>query len=290
MFDPETKTLIGTVPYGGLVAPDAGDGRAFYLNGSGANYNLTCLDFTNLQMVSSIAISNIIGTPSSLIRWGNDGLAFRTTGGQIFVIRTTLADDRDSDGLGDAWEFAHFGGLNAQNGGPNDDPDNDGFTNLQEYRLGLDPLTYDSPRIMGFERFGNGSFHLSVLGLLGQSYALMASTNLADWIPLQSFVGSDLPVALVDSEAGSFASRFYRFVPLATVFRPQITVDANGLNGSGFDLKVAGVPGVTYRIESSTNLINWQVVTNFISTNSSMHLRDTTAPGVTRQFYRAATQ
>ena len=42
----------------------------------------------------------------------------------------------DADGLPDAWEIANFGSL-AQTG--SDDPDTDGYTNLQEYNAGTNP-------------------------------------------------------------------------------------------------------------------------------------------------------
>ncbi|UCE36600.1 MAG: hypothetical protein JSW00_13930 [Thermoplasmata archaeon] len=44
--------------------------------------------------------------------------------------------DSDGDGLPDSWEQEHFGNLNQD---ANDDPDNDGKTNLQEYQAGSDP-------------------------------------------------------------------------------------------------------------------------------------------------------
>ncbi|WP_167320865.1 right-handed parallel beta-helix repeat-containing protein [Desulfosudis oleivorans] len=47
-----------------------------------------------------------------------------------------LLIDIDEDGLSDAWEMTWFGSLEY---GPNDDPDNDGLTNLEEYNLGTNP-------------------------------------------------------------------------------------------------------------------------------------------------------
>src|SRR5690606_15399386 len=41
-----------------------------------------------------------------------------------------------SDGLNDGWDLAFFGDLDE---GPDDDPDNDGFTNQEEYDAGTDP-------------------------------------------------------------------------------------------------------------------------------------------------------
>jgi hypothetical protein len=48
--------------------------------------------------------------------------------------------DTNGNGLPDEWEIRYFGSLNAPNGGPNDDPDGDGATNLQEYLAGTNPL------------------------------------------------------------------------------------------------------------------------------------------------------
>lgn len=44
--------------------------------------------------------------------------------------------DTDRDGLDDAWELAHFGGLQM---GPKDDPDKDGYSNAREQIMGTDP-------------------------------------------------------------------------------------------------------------------------------------------------------
>ncbi len=70
--------------------------------------------------------------------------------------------DTDSDGLSDTWEQAFFGNL-AQ--GPNDDPDTDGFSNLQEYNAGSNPTVTAStpsdtdgdglPDSWEIEHFGN---------------------------------------------------------------------------------------------------------------------------------------
>ena len=48
--------------------------------------------------------------------------------------------DSDSDSLPDSWETLYFGNLLQ---GPDDDPDNDGLTNLEEYQRGTDPTVFD---------------------------------------------------------------------------------------------------------------------------------------------------
>ncbi|MCB9791735.1 MAG: carboxypeptidase regulatory-like domain-containing protein [Alphaproteobacteria bacterium] len=48
-----------------------------------------------------------------------------------------LAQDSDNDGMGDAWEREH--GLDVGRDDSGEDPDGDGYTNLEEYLLGTDP-------------------------------------------------------------------------------------------------------------------------------------------------------
>jgi hypothetical protein len=47
----------------------------------------------------------------------------------------------DNDGLDDAWEIRHFGSLSAH---PDDDPDGDGLTNIEEQREQTDPNNPDT--------------------------------------------------------------------------------------------------------------------------------------------------
>jgi len=56
-------------------------------------------------------------------------------------VNYTLVADADGNGLPDAWELQYFGhtGVN-----PNDDPDQDGFSNLQEYIADTNPLDSNS--------------------------------------------------------------------------------------------------------------------------------------------------
>jgi PKD repeat protein len=52
------------------------------------------------------------------------------------------AADTDSDGLPDNWETTYFG--SPSNCDPDDDPDADGLTNMEEYTAGTDPTNEDS--------------------------------------------------------------------------------------------------------------------------------------------------
>ncbi len=54
-----------------------------------------------------------------------------------------------------------------------------------------------------------GQFGLSVNGVPGYRYEVQASTNLVDWIPLQT---NTAPFQFIDSNAGKFKQRFYRSI------------------------------------------------------------------------------
>jgi hypothetical protein len=56
---------------------------------------------------------------------------------------------------------------------------------------------------------------------------------------------------------------------------------------NGFDFMLQGPIGFNYVIQASTNLLNWQPITNFVSTNSTTYFRDSTATNYGRRFYRA---
>jgi uncharacterized repeat protein (TIGR01451 family) len=97
VIDPNAALVITNLPYSGLACPDSGADRIFYLTTSGSTGTLTAVDVSNFVAMGSVTITNISGTPSSLITWGTDGLAFRTTANQVFLIRTILADDSNTN-------------------------------------------------------------------------------------------------------------------------------------------------------------------------------------------------
>jgi hypothetical protein len=62
---------------------------------------------------------------------------------------------------------------------------------------------------------------------------------------------------------------------------------AHPLTETGLDLYLEVTPGLNGRIESSTNLVFWTTLTNFVGTNVPVHFRDSAAPNYSRRFYRA---
>ncbi|MBX3176162.1 MAG: pectate lyase [Candidatus Hydrogenedentes bacterium] len=76
----------------------------------------------------------------ALVRAGNGALLDRVedAGGWPRLEGAAPPADRDGDGMPDAWEAAH--GLDPDTPDHNGDPDGDGYTNLEEFLNGTDPM------------------------------------------------------------------------------------------------------------------------------------------------------
>lgn len=100
VIDPSVPTVVGTYPgtsATGSIAVDLDAGLTYALSNSG----IKVYDRTSFALVDELAIPQIIGTAADLMVTGPDALAFRTTGGQVFLIDLN-PPDFDGDGVGDA--------------------------------------------------------------------------------------------------------------------------------------------------------------------------------------------
>ena len=102
-------------------------------------------------------------------------------------IRVTAAagnNDVDEDGMPDQWEIDNFGGTSEQDGGPEDDYDHDGASNLDEYLVGTGPT--NASDFFHIKEFSNqtGSVLLTWDSVLDRLYSVQWSSNLIDgtWI------------------------------------------------------------------------------------------------------------
>ncbi len=89
IIDPMILTRIHSINASGPVAPDHTVKRVFFLTGSGPTLVLRAFDSESLLELGSLAVTNVAGTANKLIRCGADRLAFRTSGGQVFILRTS---------------------------------------------------------------------------------------------------------------------------------------------------------------------------------------------------------
>lgn len=102
VIQPSNGTAVGTFGASGLAVPDSSLNQVFILGQTTAqtgtsNYTIESFDQTKFTAINSVTISNVVGTPTGLIRWGTNGLAFTTlvgnpwdfigTGpGQLYVV------------------------------------------------------------------------------------------------------------------------------------------------------------------------------------------------------------
>jgi RHS repeat-associated protein len=143
-----------------------------------------------------------------------------------------------------------------------------------------------SPVIVASKLLADGRFHLTAMAALGQSYTLLASTNLVDWTGIAGFISTNLPMTLVDPAATNFARRFYRIGPLAI----RLALDAaHPLDANGANLLLLAQPGLSYRVEASSDALHWSALTSFTSADSVFSFRDPFATNYNQRFYRAVT-
>jgi hypothetical protein len=100
VIDAANGTILGIFPSVNSTAfvPDTGVGRAYYLVKdltAGNTWILKAYDVNTYTLTGSLTIPGVLGNAGSLIRWGGNGLAFRTTGGQLFILQTTLIPSGD---------------------------------------------------------------------------------------------------------------------------------------------------------------------------------------------------
>ena len=202
----------------------------------------------------------------------------------------TASVDNDGDGMADDWELAN--GLNPTNpADANDDLDLDGLTNLQEFLAGKSPGVFDNLQILHARRLSGGDFELSVFGEPGKSYALEASTNLVKWDAIRAFTCTSSPTVVVDTTAKIHGQRFYRVASLSAAGPIRVGFKAaTGTENNGIELQLDAPLGLNYRIERSTNLVDWSTVGVLPGTNSPLSLRDTSATNFPARFYRGVVQ
>ena len=123
--------------------------------------------------------------------------------------------DRDGDGMPDDWEIAHQ--LNPDYAGDAAlDPDQDGFSNLQEYLAGTDP--HDSASLLRFEPVAvrNGAIVLQFTQVAGKSYSVLYRDSFSGgaWLKLKDVPPSSITTMteVVVAPPVDSRERYYRLV------------------------------------------------------------------------------
>lgn len=79
---------LGDFGAGNAITADETANRIYLLTGGGGTRTLRAFEANSLAQLGSLDVTGINGTSSSLIRWGTNGLAFRTSTGQVFLVQT----------------------------------------------------------------------------------------------------------------------------------------------------------------------------------------------------------
>jgi sugar lactone lactonase YvrE len=96
IINPETRTLLGTCA--GIdtraFVPDTATGRVLYAvkEGSSSTVTIRACDINTFTQIGSLTIPNVgyDMLPTTLVRYGTNGLAMRTSDNQIYFIQTAL--------------------------------------------------------------------------------------------------------------------------------------------------------------------------------------------------------
>jgi hypothetical protein len=121
-----------------------------------------------------------------------------------------VSADNDHDGLADDWEVEFFGSLSGPNGGPGEDYDGDGRTNLQEFLSGTNPADSANDLRIRAVSLQGGEARVRFHAVTGIRYQLLrASFVNGAWIPVGNPVIGDGRSMTVADRMGP-ASRFYR--------------------------------------------------------------------------------
>jgi hypothetical protein len=164
--------------------------------------------------------SGAAGTGSSLQRqtasnFADDPANWFVAAPTAGLLNTTNAFDADGDGLPDAWEIQYFGSINDPRATPNADPDGDGFTNLQEYYAGTNPLDANSLLKINSVNVAGGTAAIRFNAISGRTYSILYHGPLPNgsWLKLADIPaqGSTGIVTVNDPTIGA-APRFYRLV------------------------------------------------------------------------------
>jgi sugar lactone lactonase YvrE len=101
VINPTTGELVGTFKgiepanYATLMAVDAANGRVFFLTGASSNSWLRAYDINTFVPLGSVLIPGASGSSvTSLVRWGTNGIAFRTNN-KVFIIQSALVNAAD---------------------------------------------------------------------------------------------------------------------------------------------------------------------------------------------------
>ena len=137
--------------------------------------------------------------------------------------------------------------------------------------------------LLTLQKLADGQIRLRLVGEPYEQHRIEASQDLRVWTLVSNVTFAVPPGWLSDPDATNFTHRFYRSVWQ----RPEVTLAGPPqFTGTQFRLQLAGEIGRVYRVQVSTNLTDWQPLTNVILTNPITPFLDGNAFNYPQRFYR----
>ncbi len=191
--------------------------------------------------------------------------------------------DSDKDGMPDWWEARYGLPINQSNAG--DDSDQDGLTNIEEYRAGTNPGVRDL--LFGVTAQGN-------LFLLDTGGAWLDSDGdgIPDWWE-RKYTGSTREMKSIDDPDGDGKSNLEEYLadqsPVSALSRFNISSSSiqAGPNGPEFVIQWDSKPGRIYRVFVSNNPGTWPVAADYeIAGDGSTKTCACPIAGASRLFFK----
>lgn len=112
-----------------------------------------------------------------------------------YTLVITGSADGDGDGMNDSWEQYYFVTTDAENGGPSDDWDGDGSSNLSEFTAGTNPTDPADLFSVTLFSISSTSVDVSWSSVSGKTYAIQKCTDLTDdsWVSIVPAVDATSP-------------------------------------------------------------------------------------------------
>ena len=165
--------------------------------------------FSNIAFTAGTlpAVATVAGDYYRVLITPNDG----KTNGTPFTTASVLVQvDANGNGINDDWEVTNFGQLGVN---PNADPDGDGFSNLQEFLAGTDPLDSSSVLRITSITVSGSDVVIDFTTSSNKFYDVQYNDDLTlmNWGAVATnFAGTGAIVSVTDPGAAGLTNRFYR--------------------------------------------------------------------------------
>lgn len=127
------------------------------------------------------------------------------------------------------------------------------FTVTNPPSLAATTVVVTNPATLSAPVSSGGNFSFSVSGKSGDIYILQSSTDLKNWVSIQT---NAAPFVFVQTNAG-LPQQFFRAVGAAVATPVSATLNSAVKSGGQFVFNVTGTPGFNYVVETSSDLIHW---------------------------------